>query len=84
MGIGWGPAPETVDLSAQYGWAEGGGDPALELIWRGRKNRSSNVERGRRDRVQGAGKPQGEGEATGSRGPRAQDDSYGPHCMEVT
>lgn len=84
MGIGQGPAPETVELSAQCGRAEGGVDPALELIWRGRKNRSSNVERGRRDRVQGAGKPQGEGEATGSSGPRAQDDSGCSHRMEVT
>lgn len=84
MGIGWGPAPETMNLSAQCGWAEGGVDPALKLIRRGRKSRSSNVGRGGRDRVQRGGKPQGEGEATGSGGPRAQDDSGCPHCMKVT
>ena len=84
MGIGWGPAPETMNLSAQCGWAEGGVDPALKLIRRGRKSGSSNVGRGGRDRVQRGGKPQGEGEATGSGGPRAQDDSGCPHCMEVT
>ena len=31
------------------------GDPALKLIWRGRKSGSSNVGRGGRDRVQGRG-----------------------------
>lgn len=60
----------------------------------GRSSPEANLEReeeqeqqcgkGRKGQSARKGMPQGEGEATGSGGPRAQDDSGCPHCMEVT
>lgn len=72
MGIGQGPAPETVELSAQCGRAEGGVDPALELIWRGRKNRSSNVkgDEGTECKEQGSLREKVRPQAVAAQGPR--------------